>query len=110
MRTRIAAVAAALLAAAALGVQAEDKKDKDGWIELFNGKDTSGWKLRSDKVTVNKFVDENGKEIKGAKMAKIDKKNVIVDDKGKEIKGAKVVTQTKDNPSGWTVEKGVLVC
>jgi hypothetical protein len=110
MRTRIAAVAAALLAAAVLGVQAEDKKDKDGWIDLFNGKDTTGWKLRADKVSVTKFLDENGKEIKGAKKAKIEKKDVIVDGKGKEIKGAKAVTETKDNPNGWTVEKGVLVC
>src|SRR5262249_6695446 len=106
MRTCIAAVAAALLAVAALGVQAEDKKDKDGWIDLFNGKDTSGWKLRAEKVTVTKFLDEDGKEIKGAKKAKIDKKDVIVDGKGKEIKGAKAVAETKDNPSGWTVEKG----
>src|SRR5437764_293647 len=65
MRTRVAVLGVVLLALAA-GLHAEDtKKDdkKDGWIELFNGKDTTGWKLRG-----------------------------------------------KDKTSGWTVEKGVLVC
>jgi hypothetical protein len=88
MRTRVAALAAVLLALAA-GLHAEDKKD-EGWIELFNGKDTSGWKLRAEKVNVTKFFDADGKEIKGARKGKVDQKEVIQDAKGKEIKGAKV--------------------
>jgi hypothetical protein len=68
---------------------------KDGWIELFNGKDTSGWKLRAEKVTVNKFVSADGSVIPDAKMAKVDQKEVAQDAKGKEIADAKIVV--KDN-------------
>lgn len=153
MRTRVAVLGVVLLAMAA-GLHAEDKKtqdNKDGWIELFNGNDTKGWKLRGEKITVMKFldgegkviegarkgkvdqkevivdskgkelkdaklndkkviVDGEGKEIKGAKLAKVGGRDAILDPKGKEIKGAKAEPHVKDNPSGWTVEKGVLVC
>ena len=69
---------AALLAAPAF---AEDKKDAkdDGWIQLFNGKDFTGWKLpdppsgqfkgmkevkdKDGKVTEFIGVDKNDKEV-----------------------------------------------
>ncbi len=80
-----------LVLAVASGLWSADTKDKDGWIVLFNGKDTSGWKLRRDTYTVTKFFNADGKEVPGAKKAKVDQKDVIVDAKGKEIPGAKVV-------------------
>jgi hypothetical protein len=161
MRTRVAVLG--LVLALVTGLYAQDrqqekqkdeKKDetKEGWIELFNGKDTTGWKLREPVRTVTKYVDDQGKEIAGAKKGKVDQKAVIVDAKNKEIEGAKVgedkktivdkegkkiegakvkmtggrdaivdakgkeikdakaVTEKTTNPSGWTVDKGVLVC
>lgn len=79
------------------GLQSADKDD--GWIVLFNGKDTTGWKVRSDKYTVTKLVDADGKEIKGAKKTKLDQKDVVVDAKGKAIDGAKVAKiDNKDVP------------
>jgi hypothetical protein len=91
MLTRILALAAVLLSAAALGLYAEDTKKDDGWIVLFNGKDTTGWKLRAEKIKVQKFVDQDGKEIVGAKRGKVDQKEVAQDAKGKPIAGAKIV-------------------
>jgi hypothetical protein len=76
------------------GLRSEDAKD-EGWITLFNGKDTTGWKLRNDKYTVTKFVDASGQEVPGAKKAKLDQKEVVVDAKGKEIADAKVVEKDK---------------
>ncbi len=67
------------------------QKDDDDWIVLFNGKDLTGWKLKQDKYTVTKFVDDEGKVIAGAKETKVDQKVVVVDAKGKAIDGAKVV-------------------
>src|SRR5262249_59192259 len=64
--------------------------DEKGWITLFNGKDLSGWKLRNDKYTVTKFVNEKGEVIAGAKEAKVDQTLAVVDAKGKVIEGAKV--------------------
>lgn len=63
----------------------------DGWISLFNGTNLDGWKLRSTEYTVTTIVDAAGKEIKGAKKAKVEQKEVIVDAKGKPIETAKVV-------------------
>ena len=48
MRCVALCTALALLAAGILAAQADDKKAGDGQ-SLFNGKDTGGWKLRSDK-------------------------------------------------------------
>jgi hypothetical protein len=81
-------VLAALLAVAG-SLQSADSKD-DGWIVLFNGKDTSGWKLRNDSYTVKKIVDADGKVIAGAKETKLDTKDMVVDAKGKAIEGAKI--------------------
>jgi len=40
------------------GVNAEDRKDKAGWVELFNGKDLTGWKTHpQDKA---KWEVQNG--------------------------------------------------
>ena len=66
------------------------QESKDGWIVLFNGKDTAGWKLRQEKITLTKFVDADGKVIPGAKK----KGKLIVDKKGEEIAGAKAVQET----------------
>jgi hypothetical protein len=79
---------------------------KAGWITLFNGKDTSGWKLRQEKITITKFLDASGKEIPGAKK----KGKLIVDKKGNEIEGAKAVQETIVNPSGWVAENDELRC
>ncbi|HMF15616.1 MAG TPA: family 16 glycoside hydrolase [Gemmataceae bacterium] len=79
---------------------------KAGWITLFNGKDTGGWKLRQEKITVTKFLDASGKEIPGAKK----KGKLIVDKKGNEIEGAKAVQETIINPSGWVAENDELRC
>ena len=37
---------------AMVGLQAEDKKDGEGWVSLFNGKDLSGWKNEDGKFEV----------------------------------------------------------
>ena len=62
----------------------------DGWITLFNGKDLTGWKLRSEQYNVTKFVDAKGEVIAGAKETKLDQTLAAVDAKGKVIEGAKV--------------------
>lgn len=66
------------------------QKEADGWIVLFNGTDLAGWKIKQDKYTVTKFVDDKGQVISGAKEAKLDQQTVVVDAKGKVIGGAKV--------------------
>lgn len=65
------------------------EKASDGWISLFNGKDTSGWKLKSDSYMVTKYVDAKGAVIQGAKETKLDQTTEIQDAKGKPIVGAK---------------------
>lgn len=75
--------------------QLSPAQEKNGWIELFNGKDTAGWKLRNEKVNVTKYIDSAGGEIPGAKQMKVDQKEVAQDEKGKPIAGAKIIT--KDN-------------
>jgi hypothetical protein len=151
MRKRALALAVVLLIAA-VGLHADDTKE--GWVVLFNGKDTTGWKLRATKVTKTTFTDADGKPIPGARRTKLDQKEVardsknndiadakiateggkkvvvdgdgkriagarvvkvggrvaVVNGKGEEVKEAKAVTETVDNPSGWTVEKEMLLC
>lgn len=89
LKTLIVLPALALLVLAA-PVSSADKDD--GWIVLFNGKDLSGWKLRSDKYSVTKLVDAEGKVIPGAKKGKLDQKDTVVDAKGKTIDGAKIAS------------------
>src|SRR5262249_42234625 len=81
---------AVVLVATAVGVAADEKKDAD-WEGLFNGKDTTGWKLRGAKVTRTTFIHAEGKPIAGARRGKVDQKEVIRDAKGKEIADAKVI-------------------
>jgi hypothetical protein len=73
------------------------------------GKDIEGAKIetRDGKKVV---VDAEGKVIAGAKVAKVGGRKAVVNAKGEEIKGAKGVAETIDNPSGWTVDKGELIC
>jgi hypothetical protein len=79
-------------------LRSEDAKD-EGWLPLFNGKDTTGWKLRSEKTTVKKIVGADGKPIAGAKEGKVDTKDTVVDAKNKAIEGAKVAKiDGKDTP------------
>ena len=56
----------AVLTLALQSTPAQDKSS-DGWISLFNGKDMTGWKLKSDKYTVTKYADANNNLIPGAK-------------------------------------------
>ena len=62
----------ALVLAAGLNPLPAQEKGKGEWIDLFNGKDTAGWKLKSDKYTITKFVDDKGQVIPGAKETKLD--------------------------------------
>ncbi len=79
-------------------LRSEDTKE-DGWVPLFNGKDTSGWKLRDEKITVKKIIGADGKVIAGAREAKVDTKDTVVDAKNKPIEGAKVAKiDGKDTP------------
>jgi len=76
--------------------QASPTQEKNGaFVELFNGKDTTGWKIRTEKLTVTKFVDASGVVVPGAKQTKVDQKEVAQDAKGKIIADARIVT--KDN-------------
>lgn len=88
MLVRRLLILAGVLALAGGGARAAD--GPDAWKALFNGTDLSGWKVRHDKYTVLKFVDEDGKEIKGARRTRVDQKETVVDDKNKPIEGAKV--------------------
>lgn len=83
----------ALLAGLALAVgltPAVSGQKEDGWVVLFNGTDLAGWKVKQDKYTVTKFIDDNGQVIPGAKETKLDQQTAVVDAKGKVIDGAKV--------------------
>lgn len=92
MLRRAMTAVAVLLAASAVMLDAQEKKD-EGWIELFNGKDTTGWKLRAEKIQVTRFFDSDGKPIPGAKKAKLDQVEVPRDSKNKDIAGAKIVVK-----------------
>jgi hypothetical protein len=86
-------LACLLLLAGAAGLHSDDTKDTKGWVSLFNGKDTSGWRLRQEKVSVTKFVDADGQVVAGAHRAKLDQKEIAQDAKGKGIPGAKIETK-----------------
>jgi hypothetical protein len=62
--------------------------DDARWVPLFNGTDTTGWKLRAATVTETKYFDADGKPIPGARKAKVDQKEVALDAKNKPIAGA----------------------
>jgi hypothetical protein len=82
----LAVLAAMTLAAPA---PAQDKKD-DGWVQLFNGKDLTGWKLPPE---------PNKKEIKEVIRKEKDGKVVAYYGKGKD---------DKEFPL-WRVEEGILI-
>jgi hypothetical protein len=84
---RTVALAILILTAAGLAGAGDDAKE---WIKLFNDKDTTGWKLRSEKITVTKFVDADGQVIPGARKATLDQKEVARDAKNKDIPDAKI--------------------
>jgi hypothetical protein len=79
-----------VLLAASVGLRAGDTGGGAGWVVLFNGKDTSGWKLRSDTLHVTKYLDGQGNVIPGAHKTKVDQQEVARDKKGKDIPGAKI--------------------
>jgi hypothetical protein len=93
-----------------LALSAPAQGGKEDWIVLFNGKDTTGWKLRQEKTTVTKYVDGSGKVIADAKKGKVNGKEAIVNKAGEEIKDAKAVTETGPNPMGWSAVDGELRC
>ena len=79
-----------LSAAAAVSAAAATASADDGWIVLFNGKDTAGWKIRSPEITVTKFVDADGKPVPGARKAKVDQMEVIASADGTLQNGARM--------------------
>jgi hypothetical protein len=87
MDSRRIALALLLVVSSAAGLAADDDK---GWIPLFNGKNTDGWKLRADKITETKFVDADGKVIPGARKTKLDQREVARDSKDKPITDARI--------------------
>jgi hypothetical protein len=97
----------------AVAGRSEDEDKGPPWDVLFNGKDTTGWKLRAEKITLTKFVDAEGKVITGARKGKVDQKEVIRDEKNKDIPGAKI--ETKDgkkvvvNAEGTPIEGAKIV-
>jgi hypothetical protein len=90
MRTRGTALAGFVLLVAAIGLRSEEKGGE--WKVLFNGKDTTGWTLRSTKITQTKFVDADGKTIPGGRMGKVGQKEEARDAKNKVIADAKIVS------------------
>lgn len=60
---------------------------------LFNGKDLTGWVIRSPKVNITIYQDEQGKPIPGGKLVKVDQKEVVVDGRGTAINGATLVVE-----------------
>jgi hypothetical protein len=79
-------IAAGLALAPAL--RADDKDDKEGWVQLFNGKDLTGWKIHP---TPNKEITEITEK-------KVDGKVVAFEG---TVKGKKVPL--------WRVEDGTIV-
>src|SRR5262249_2850055 len=71
MAVRHIVLAALALPAAAAGLAPAGGVSK-GWFVLFNGKDTDGWKLRAEKVTVTRFLDADGKPIPEARKGKVE--------------------------------------
>src|SRR5262245_57481931 len=91
MKIRCTLPALLLFVSATSTLSADDAKD--GWINLFNGKDTAGWKLRSETTTITKYIDAAGNVIPDAKKTKVDQKELAQDSKGRIIPGAKIETK-----------------
>ncbi|OWK44352.1 3-keto-disaccharide hydrolase [Fimbriiglobus ruber] len=84
-------VAAAALVVSIVPVAAEDKKSEDGWIQLFNGKDLTGWKIPNP-------PSGHFKEV-------IEKKN----DEGKVIAFVGVEKNGGKEVPLWRVEDGTII-
>jgi hypothetical protein len=93
MSARSLAWSLAFVLTAAPGRGADEPKADDGWVVLFNGKDTAGWKLRQEKINVTKFLDADGKVIPGARKAKVEQKEMAQDAKGRMIPDARIETK-----------------
>jgi hypothetical protein len=94
MRQRLLGLAVLLLGLAllpALGIQAADDKDDQGWVQLFNGKDLTGWKV---------FPQPNPSDIE--EIIKKEEGGKVVAFHGKLKKTGKEVPL-------WRVEDGLLV-
>jgi hypothetical protein len=93
-RTRLTGVVTAaglaLVAASSVPATAEDKPGPDGWVQLFNGKDLTGWKLHPD---------PNKGQIK---------KVIEVKDGGKLV-GYDAETKDGKTTHLWRVENGMLI-
>jgi hypothetical protein len=60
-RRRLAcALAAAIFLTLAPTGRADEKKDADGWVQLFNGKDLTGWKLHPKANKATKWEVKGG--------------------------------------------------
>lgn len=101
IKIRIAFLLAAVLAAAPFAV-AEDKKEgksDDGWVQLFNGKDLTGWKI--PEPPSGEFESVSKKEVDGKVVAFIGKT---------KPKKAKDGTETPSKEiTLWEVKDGVIV-
>jgi hypothetical protein len=76
---RVWCVALAMLAATAAAAAADDKKD--GFLELFNGKDLTGWKVKGDAGGFWK--------VGTAALDPQDSRELVVDPAGKELINAR---------------------
>jgi hypothetical protein len=89
-RLLLAPVGAAALFLA-LPVQADDKKDEEGFVQLFNGKDLTGWKL-PDNPNPGAFTG----------IEKLEKDGKIIEFDGKSKKEDKLIPL-------WRVEDGMII-
>ena len=80
---------AAMIASPTADIRAEDKKDNDGYVALFNGKDLTGWKI--PEPPSGEFASVESKMVDGKVVAFIGK-----------TKAGKDVTL-------WRVEDGVII-
>jgi hypothetical protein len=102
-----------ILALLLLAGSGASQDNAGGWIMLFNGKDTTGWKLRQEKYTVTKLVDAKGQVIAGAKKGKLDQVEIVVDAKNQPIKDAKIAEvngkKTPVNAAGAAIPGAKIV-
>jgi len=75
----------------ALPAQADDKKDDQGFVQLFNGKDLTGWKL-PDNPNPGAFSG----------IEKVEKDGKLMEYDGKQKKDGKLVPL-------WRVEDGLII-
>ena len=90
MSRSLPVLAAVLIAVPAFGEDKKDAKD-DGWVQLFNGKDLTGWKM----------VDPPSGEFKGVKAVK--------NDDGKVTAYVGVLKKDGKEVTLWQVKDGMIV-